>query len=90
MLPFRRRRAIQNIEVDQLVTFSARTGDPKRKIRGEMPSTPPAFLGLKWSKTLRIYEVLNGEQLNSLEKRRLLIALILGRSVYSVSDLCSN
>ena len=72
---------IQNIEVDQLVTFSARTEDPKRKIRGEMPSTPPAFLGLKWSKMLRIYEVLTGEQLNSLEKRRLLIALILGRSV---------
>ena len=81
MLPFRRRCAIQNIEVDQLVTFSARTGDPKRKIRGEMPSTPPAFLRLKWSKMLRIYELLTGEQLNSLEKRTLLIALILGRSV---------
>ena len=40
----------------KLVTFSARTGDSKRKIRGEMPSTPTAFLGLRWSKMLRIYE----------------------------------
>lgn len=31
-----------------LVTSSARTGDPKHKIRGEMPPTPTAFLGLRW------------------------------------------
>ena len=44
-----------------LVTFSAITGDPERKIHSEMPSTPTAFLGLRWSKILRIYEVLTGE-----------------------------
>ena len=38
----------------KLVTSSARTGDTKRKINGEMPSTPTALLGLRWSKMLRI------------------------------------
>ena len=40
-----------------LVTSSARTGDPKRKIRGEMPSTPTAFVGLRCSKMLAVTDI---------------------------------
>ena len=43
-----------------LVTSSARTAGIL-KSRGEMPSAPTVFLGLRWSKILRIYAVLIGE-----------------------------